>query len=70
MSAAEDRRPPSASGPPRWLLALLSFFLLSYPWSAPLLQDRFVAGWPLVLVYILAVWLMLIVAAAAFERRE
>jgi hypothetical protein len=67
--AEEERPPPSSPGLPRWLVVLVAFVLLSYPWFAPFLQDRFVAGWPLVIVYILAVWLILILAAGVVERR-
>jgi hypothetical protein len=47
--------------------ALLVVLLMSFPWLAPSLQERFLSGAPFVLVYFFVVWGLLIALAAALR---
>lgn len=52
----------------RWAgAACLTLLLMSYAWLAPGLQARTLFGWPLVLVYVFAVWGLAIALAAAMR---
>jgi hypothetical protein len=46
-------------------LGLFGLLLLSYPWLAPALQARYALGMPLAILYVQAVWLLLIGLVAA-----
>lgn len=47
----------------------VALLLLSYPWLAPTLQQRFVGGVPLLLLYLFAVWGGFILVVAAGRTR-
>lgn len=56
--------------PLRWLLlGLAALALLCYPWLAPFTDGRWLAGIPLILVYLFGAWAALIAVAASWPPR-